>query len=49
LRQLLLLAFEEQCWDVFDWLAGLRGVSRDDEQVALACAVRGWQLQADKQ
>jgi hypothetical protein len=48
LRQLLLLSFREQCWEVFDWLSGLRGVGLLDGQVALCCTEREWQLQADK-
>ncbi|KAF6258553.1 hypothetical protein COO60DRAFT_1701303 [Scenedesmus sp. NREL 46B-D3] len=45
MRQLLLLAFEEQCWDVFEWRRQLPGAPLDDEQVVVCCNVRGWQLQ----
>uniref|UniRef100_A0A383W1M9 Uncharacterized protein n=1 Tax=Tetradesmus obliquus TaxID=3088 RepID=A0A383W1M9_TETOB len=41
-RQLLLLSFEEQEWDVFEWLWQLPAAPLDDQQVAACCEVRCW-------
>ncbi|WIA12312.1 hypothetical protein OEZ85_012368 [Tetradesmus obliquus] len=41
-RELLLLAFEQQQWDLFDWLRKLPAAPLGDEQVAFCCEVRGF-------
>uniref|UniRef100_A0A383WKJ8 Uncharacterized protein n=1 Tax=Tetradesmus obliquus TaxID=3088 RepID=A0A383WKJ8_TETOB len=41
-RELLLLAFEKQQWDLFDWLRKLPAAPLGDEQVAFCCEVRGF-------
>jgi hypothetical protein len=50
LRQLLLLSFEQQRWDVFDWLKALPFVAccaaAGDDDVALRCELRILQMQA---
>jgi hypothetical protein len=50
LRQLLLLSFEQQRWDVFDWLKALPFVTccaaGGDGDVALCCELRALQMQA---